>query len=30
MSQLHHALVWIDHREAKVYRIAGNEERKCT
>lgn len=26
MSQLHHAIVWIDHREAKVYRFAGNDE----
>ncbi|MGD0504613.1 MAG: hypothetical protein ABSD02_17880 [Steroidobacteraceae bacterium] len=26
MSQLHHALVWIDHQEAKVYRFAGDDE----
>jgi len=26
MSPLHHAIVWIDHREAKVYRIIGNDE----
>ena len=26
MSQLHHAIVWIDHREAKVCRFTGNEE----
>jgi stalled ribosome rescue protein Dom34 len=26
MSQLHHAIVWIDHREAKVCRFSANEE----
>ena len=26
MSRLHHAIVWIDHREAKVYRFVGNDE----
>ena len=26
MSQLHHAIVWIDHREAKVYRFTRDDE----
>jgi stalled ribosome rescue protein Dom34 len=26
MTQPHHAIVWIDHREAKVYRFSGYDE----
>lgn len=26
MRPLHNAIVWIDHREAKVYRFSGNDE----